>query len=76
MAKINFEKITPLFRANQEFSLTESQYEKSVGRTLPKDFYYLKKDSAIAKEAEKHGYYIEVKEKTVCFKKAANQNNR
>ena len=69
MPKLNFEKLIPLFEANQEFSLTESQYEKSVGRTLPKDVRYLKKDSALAKEAQKHGYYIEIQEKTICLKK-------
>lgn len=69
MAKINFENLTPLFQANKEFSLTESQYEQSVGKSLPKNFYYLKTESALAKEAKKHGYYIEIKEKTVSFKK-------
>lgn len=69
MAKINFEKIVPLFEANEEFSLTESQYEKSVGKSLPKNYYYLKNDSALAKEAKKYGYFVDVKEKTVCFKK-------
>ena len=70
MAKLNFEKLIPLFQANQEFSLTESQYEKNVGKKLPKNFYYLKNDSALAKEAKKYGYYIEIKEKTICLKKA------
>ena len=64
MAKLNFEKIIPLFESNQEFSLTESQYEKSVGKPLPKN------DSALAKEAKKRGYYIEIKERTVCLKRA------
>ena len=63
MAKINFENLIPLFEANQEFSLTESQYEKSTGKSLPKDFYYLKNKSALAKEANKYGYYIGIKEK-------------
>jgi hypothetical protein len=70
MAKLNFEKIIPLFESNQEFSLTESQYEKSVGKPLPKNHYYLKNDSALAKEAKKRGYYIEIKERTVCLKRA------
>ncbi len=69
MSKLNFERITPLFESNQEFSLTESQYEQSVGKPLPKDYYYLKKNSALAREAQKHGYYIEIREKTVCLKK-------
>lgn len=69
MAKLNFEKIIPLFEANQEFSLTESQYQKQVGKTLPKDSYYLKRKSALAQQAQKYGYYIEIKEKTICLKK-------
>ena len=69
MAKLNFERLVPLFEANEEFSLTESQYQRSVGKTLPKDGYYLKNKSALAKEAKKHGYYVEVKERTVCLKK-------
>lgn len=70
MAKLNFEKLIPLFEANQEFSLTESQYEKNVGRALPKDFNYLKNRSALAIEAKKYGFHIEIKEKTICLKKA------
>jgi hypothetical protein len=69
MAKPNFEGLIPLFEANEEFSLTESQYQRSVGKALPKDGYYLKNKSALAKEAKKHGYYVEVKERTVCLKK-------
>ena len=69
MPKLNFEKLTPLFEANQEFSLTESQYEKSVGKPLPRDYYYLKNKSALANKARKYGYYIEIKEKTICLKK-------
>lgn len=70
MPKLNFEKIAPLFKAGQEFSLTESQYLKSVGQPLPKDYYYLKSKSALAAEAKKYGYQIEIKEKTVCLKKS------
>ena len=70
MAKLNFQKLIPLFESSQEFSLTESQYEKSVGKSLPKNFYYLKNQSALAKEAKKYGYYIEIKEKTICLRKA------
>ena len=69
MAKLNFERLIPLFEANEEFSLTESQYQKSVGKSLPKDYYYLKNKSALANEAKKYGYCIEIKEKTVCLKK-------
>ncbi len=70
MAKLSFESMAPLFKSDKDFSLTESQYQKSVGKTLPKDYYYLKNKSALSKEAKKYGYYIEIKEKILCFKKA------
>lgn len=70
MSKLNFGKLDALFQAGQEFSLTESQYQKSVGKPLPKDTYYLKTRSALANEAKKHGFQIEIKEKTICLKKA------
>ena len=66
---IDFSKITPLFAANQDFSITENQYLKSTGHTMPKNTNYLKNKSALAKEARKHGYLIEVKERTICLKK-------
>ena len=70
MAKVDFSKITPLLRSNEEFSITEKQYLKNTGRELPKDTYYLKHRSALAKEVEKYGYSIEVKERTIILKKA------
>lgn len=69
MAKLSFEKLIPLFEANQEFSLTESQYQENIGQSLPKDYYYLKNKSALANTAKKYGYFIEIKERTVCLKK-------
>ena len=68
--KINFSKFLPLLESNEEFSITEKQYLKSTGRTLPKDTYYLKHGSAFSKEAEKYGYVIEVNERTILLKKA------
>ncbi len=72
MAKLNFDNLAPLFESNQDFSLTESQYKKSVGKPMPKGTYYLKNTSALAREAKKHGYVIEIKEKTICLKKQSN----
>ena len=64
----NFEKLIPLFQSNENFSLTETQYKKSTGVSLPKDYRYLKNRSALAKIAKKHGYVIEIQEKTICLK--------
>ena len=70
MAKrINFSKIVPLLEAKQDFSITEKQYLKSTGRTMPKGTYYLKNNSALSKIAKEYGYIIEVKERTICLKK-------
>ena len=67
--KLNVEKIIPLLELNQDFSITETQYLRDTGRTLPKDTSYLKRRSALAKIAEGYGYSIEVKERTICLKK-------
>lgn len=69
MPKINFNKLTPLFEAGEDFSLTESQYKKNTGYSLPKEIYYLKNKSAFSKLARQYGYDITVKEKTICLKK-------
>ncbi|MBQ4052300.1 MAG: hypothetical protein IJD09_01455 [Clostridia bacterium] len=70
MARIDFSKIIPLLESNEEFSLTEKQYLKSIGREMPKETNYLIHQSALAKEVKKYGYFIEVKERTVILKKA------
>lgn len=70
MGKPKFDKLFPLFEANENFSLTEKQYEKSTGAALPKDYYYLKNRSAFSKLAKKYGYVVEINEKTVSLRKA------
>lgn len=65
--KINNLKM--LFEKEEDFSLTDAQYEKETGATLPKSIYYLKTNSALAKKAKEYGYYLEVIEKTVLLKK-------
>ncbi|MBQ8388666.1 MAG: hypothetical protein IJX46_07055 [Clostridia bacterium] len=64
----NFEKLLPLFQAQEDFSLTETQYQKSTGEPLPKDVYYLKRKSALSRVAQDYGYVIDVKEKTICLR--------
>ena len=68
MKRPNFEKLLPLLKSGNEFSLTESQYEESTGAALPKDFYYLKSKSSFAKKAKEYGYVIAVCEKIICLK--------
>lgn len=69
MAKLNFDKIIPLLESNQEFSITETQYLENVGKSLPKNPYYLKYNSALAQVAKEYGYCIEIIERTVSLKK-------
>lgn len=69
--KIDFSKFLPLLESNEEFSITEKQYLKNIGREMPKDTYYLKNASAFSKLAGAYGYIIEVKERTICLKKKA-----
>lgn len=67
--KVDFSKIISLMKVNEDFSITESQYLKNTGREMPKNTWYLKNSSAFSKIAEKYGYTIEVKERTVLLKK-------
>ena len=63
MRKPNFDKLFPLFEAKEDFSLTETQYEKSTSASLPKNFYYLKQNSALAKIAKNMGMQLISKKK-------------
>ena len=58
-----------LFEKGKDFTLTDSQYESKTGAPLPKNKSYLKNRSALAIEAQKSGYSIEVIEKTGILKK-------
>ena len=69
MKQPNFDKLIPLFLANEDFSLTESQYEKSTGGTLPKEIYYLKNRSALSRVAKQYGFFVEIREKIVSLRK-------
>ena len=72
MKKPKLNNIDNLFLSGKNFSLTESQYYKETNATLPKDFYYLKNKSAVAKLAKKYGYKILIQEKTILFEKENN----
>lgn len=67
--KVDFSKFLPLLESNEEFSITEKQYLKNTGREMPKGTHYLKHSSAFSREAKKHGYSIEVNERTIILKK-------
>lgn len=69
MKRPKLSSIDTLLSTGQDFSLTEKQYEKETSATMPKDFYYLRKKSAIAKLATSYGYKIVIQEKTIKFEK-------
>ena len=69
MSKPNLTKLLLLFKAQSDFSLTETQYAEKTGAALPKDSYYLLKKSAVAKAAMENGYEILLNERTILFKK-------
>lgn len=62
-------ELSYLFNSKSKFSLTEAQYEKLTGARLPKDTYYLLKNSALAKECLKQGFKLTLQEKTVIFER-------
>lgn len=67
--KIDFSKMELLFKSNEEFSITESQYKKFTGFEMPKTTGYLTKKSPFAKFAKEYGYSIEYTERTITLKK-------
>ena len=69
MSRPDLKKIQTLLESNEDFSITEKQYKNSTGASMPKDTYYLKNRSALAKLANEHGFTVEVQERTISLKK-------
>ena len=69
MNKPNLSSIESLLSTGNKFALTENQYHKETSATMPKNFYYLKNNSAVAKLAKRYGFKIELQEKTILFEK-------
>lgn len=69
MLRIDFSKIEEMIKSSIEFSLSEKQYENLTGRKMPKNNYYLIKQSAIAQFADGLGLSIKVHEKTITFER-------
>ena len=58
-----------LFDANDEFSLTEAQYESKTEARLPKNSKYLLQKSALANKCRELGFDLKLQEKVVFFRK-------
>ena len=69
MPKLDFSKIGELLKTTPDFSLTESQYKKLIGKDLPKNPSYLTKKSALAKFTKQEGFIICFQERTIRFEK-------
>lgn len=63
------ENLDYLFANQNEFSLTDSEYEERTGIRLPKNMNYLLNNSALAKKCENLDFSIKAQEKIVYFKK-------
>lgn len=63
------ENLNTLLEKGEDFTLTDAQYEKKTGIPLPKDKYYLKNNSALARYVSNYGYSMDVVEKKVILKK-------
>ena len=64
----NLKDVEELFKKGAEFSLTDAQYEKKTGATLPKNKNYLLNNSALSRWAQHYKYDLEVIEKRVILK--------
>lgn len=69
MARPNLEKIKEMLEKNEDFSLTAEQYKRKTGLDIPKEKSYTENRSAVAKEAERHGFQVEVVTEIIKFKK-------
>lgn len=63
----NLSAIIEMMQSNQDFSLTQAQYQHSTGAPLPKERSYTEKRSAVARCAKEHGFRVEVIPETIQF---------
>ena len=75
MSKIDFSKLGSMLESKTNLSLTEKQYEKIIGKKLPKSNSYLKNKSPLSKYVNDLGYIVVVKERTVSFEKIIEDNS-
>ncbi len=69
MARPDLSKVIKMLEAGEDFSLTDKQYLKKTGLSIPKNPSYLISESAVAKEARKNGFSVTLQERTIIFKK-------
>lgn len=69
MKRPNLLPIIELLEKGEDFELTNQQYKKKTDVDFPKDKYYAKNRSAVAKIAAKYNYKIEIIPQRVQFVK-------
>ena len=73
MSRPKFDKLKKQFESGKEFSITEKEYLKKTGTTMPVGKYYIEKNSAIARKAEEYGMTVTLIEKHIIFKPMQNK---
>ena len=68
MGKPKFDKLRKQFESGKEFSITEKEYLKKTGSTMPVGKYYIEKNSAVARKAKEYGLTVTLTEKHITFK--------
>ena len=63
--KIDLTLLQPMLDSGKDFELSPAEYERIIGRALPKTDDYLKYKSPVAKEAKEKGYRIHLVERVV-----------
>lgn len=63
--KIDLSLLNPMLESGNRFELTPDEYERIIGRALPKTDDYLKFNSPVAKAAKEKGYRIHIEDRAV-----------
>lgn len=56
--KLDLSALDDLFVKGEDFELTDLQYERRIGKPLPKSAHYIKSGSPLARAAFEHGFTI------------------
>ena len=67
MAKLDFSKVKEMIDSSLDFSLTEEQYKRILGREMPKNMNYLIHESALSRFAKENGLDVVVHEREISF---------
>jgi hypothetical protein len=76
--KMELNELNDLFNSGEGFELTDIEYQRRVGKPLPKDDNYIKRRSPISRKAKTNGFEVQVEEraiKVLTFKKIGEVSN-